>query len=330
MVKLAALRLPTMRWPRLSAGRGRLLMLLPWLVEALLVVLLAWALAALLLPQERLPAPQPNAQTIAAAVPVDRERLAATPLFGELPAELPPAMETAAPATLNLRLVGTIVAGNRSAAFLDMGGETRLIRIGETVQPGVSLRGVEVDAIVLDNGGRKERVALAKFGEAAAPAGMPPLPNLPMMSMPGVAPPGAPISPMPMAPESIGMPTSPFAGGAIPSVGAPFARPGNMAVPRNTVASETADMGKLLSQARVLPHFDAGKPDGFMIGEIVPASIYERIGLRNGDVIRKVNGQPVTTPQQAAAMYQALKSAPTISLELVRGGQVQQLNYVIR
>jgi len=101
-------------------------------------------------------------------------------------------------------------------------------------------------------------------------------------------------------------------------------------VDRKHLQNQISDFPKLLSQARVVPHFQGGKPDGFVIGDIVPGSLYGQIGLQNGDIIRKVNGQQVTNAQQAMAMYQALKSASSINLELMRAGQVQRMHYNIR
>ena len=59
-------------------------------------------------------------------------------------------------------------------------------------------------------------------------------------------------------------------------------------------------------------------------------SLYGQVGLKNGDIIRKVNGQQITSAEEAMIMYQALQSATMISVELMRAGKVQQVHYNIR
>jgi len=101
-------------------------------------------------------------------------------------------------------------------------------------------------------------------------------------------------------------------------------------VDRATLQKKISDFPSLMSEARVVPHFLDGKSDGFVITDIVVGSLYQQVGLQNGDVIRKVNGKQVTSAQQAMAMYKALESATSIDLELMRAGQVQQVHYDIR
>jgi general secretion pathway protein C len=69
---------------------------------------------------------------------------------------------------------------------------------------------------------------------------------------------------------------------------------------------------------------------GFRISEIVPGSLYEMIGLQNGDVIQRVNAQDVDDPSKFFQLYQGLRNERNISIDLIRGGQRQTLNYDIR
>ena len=96
------------------------------------------------------------------------------------------------------------------------------------------------------------------------------------------------------------------------------------------VAASTENMNQILTQARALPYMEAGKTVGFRISEIVPGSIYEKIGLQNGDVIQKVNSQDVDDPGKFFQLYQGLKEEKSITIDLMRNGQRQTLNYEIR
>jgi general secretion pathway protein C len=98
---------------------------------------------------------------------------------------------------------------------------------------------------------------------------------------------------------------------------------------REMIAS-TENMSQILTQARALPYMEQGKTVGFRISEIVPGSIYEKIGLLNGDVIQRVNSQEVDDPAKFFQLYQGLRTERNITIDLLRGGQRQTLNYEIR
>lgn len=78
-----------------------------------------------------------------------------------------------------------------------------------------------------------------------------------------------------------------------------------------------------LSQARLVPN----PGGGFMVREIKPGSVYEKLGLRMGDVIRAVNGTPVNNADDAMKFYQQLAELKNVQLEVMRAGQIEQLQY---
>ena len=105
---------------------------------------------------------------------------------------------------------------------------------------------------------------------------------------------------------------------------------GKWMVDQREMLASTENMNQILTQARALPYSEQGKTVGFRISEIVPGSIYEKIGLQNGDVIQRVNAQEVDDPAKFFQLYQGLKTERNISIDLLRGGQRQTLNYEIR
>ncbi len=105
---------------------------------------------------------------------------------------------------------------------------------------------------------------------------------------------------------------------------------GKFMVDQKEVLASTENMSQILTQARALPYQEQGKTVGFRISEIVPGSIYEKIGLQNGDVIQRVNSQDVDDPAKFFQLYQGLRNERSISIDLIRSGQRQTLNYEIR
>lgn len=105
---------------------------------------------------------------------------------------------------------------------------------------------------------------------------------------------------------------------------------GKYLVDQREVLASTENMGQVLTQARALPYMEHGKTVGFKLDEIMPNSIYAKIGLQNGDVIQRVNSQEINDPAKFFQLYQGLRTESAISIDLFRNGQRQTLNYEIR
>ncbi len=105
---------------------------------------------------------------------------------------------------------------------------------------------------------------------------------------------------------------------------------GKWAVDQREVASNTENLNQILTQARALPYMENGKTVGFKINDIMPGSIFEKIGIQNGDVIQKINAQDLDDPGKFFQLYQGLKEEKNITVDLMRAGQRQTLNYEIR
>lgn len=105
----------------------------------------------------------------------------------------------------------------------------------------------------------------------------------------------------------------------------------------NNFTLKRGDLDKLLNnlpeylqQARAVPHAPNGKIEGFIILDIMPGSIFEKLGVQKNDVIKGVNGRPVDSPAKALELYNELKGASNIALDLERGGQTTTLNYNVQ
>jgi len=83
-------------------------------------------------------------------------------------------------------------------------------------------------------------------------------------------------------------------------------------------------------QARIMPHFTDGQADGFTLSAIQPGSFYQRLGLHNGDVVHRVNGRELSSPEQAVMVYQQLQGESDVEVEVTRNGQPTTLHFAIR
>ncbi len=80
---------------------------------------------------------------------------------------------------------------------------------------------------------------------------------------------------------------------------------------------------EFLKQATLAP----SSGGGFLVRQIQSGSLYEKLGLRAGDVIKAVNGQPINTAEDAIKLYQQMSSIGSVQMEIARGGRSEYLYY---
>ncbi len=274
---------------------------LPRWLEYSFVLIAAWLVAGVIVGERvediSMPTSGLGSGEISSSFVVDEGLLHKVHLFGDGTAELAAADKPVAVTVskLKVKLIGTVVAGKKSAAMVLM-GESKMQQvffIDQVMQPNVILRSVEATEITVDNHGNRERISIEEGKEIAS------TPPSTVRAMPG--PRGA------RSREHVGR-----------------------KIDKSNLQKQMRNFSTLMSQARVTPHFTDKKADGFTISEIVKGSLYEEVGLQNGDVIQKVNGESVTSAEQAMRMYRELQSATFIDVEINRGGTVQQISYTIQ
>ena len=104
---------------------------------------------------------------------------------------------------------------------------------------------------------------------------------------------------------------------------------GTWRVKRGLITEQFADLGTLSRQVRVVPHTIQGRASGFRLTRLRPG-LLQRIGLLNGDVLQRVNGLDINSPEEALKAYQAVQSEPTVRLEILRRNSPTTLTYEIR
>jgi len=127
----------------------------------------------------------------------------------------------------------------------------------------------------------------------------------------------------------------PSAGASVPSssgesnggsIGLGFAIPVNLAM---TIADEIIATGSVshayfgLNAAPIPPSAaaQAGVPEGLYVQSVVPGGPAAKAGLRQGDVITKIDGAPATSTVQLQELTLTKKPGDTVPLEYSRNGQ---------
>ncbi len=101
-------------------------------------------------------------------------------------------------------------------------------------------------------------------------------------------------------------------------------------IPQEELRNAFENMNHLLTQVRVVPNFKDGEPDGFKLLSIKRGSLIHQGGLRDGDIIKRVNGIEIDSPEKAFEVYEQVRNEPLITLEIVRGGRGRTFNYEVK
>lgn len=240
---------------------------------------------------------------------LDAERLAKSfdlplpkPASETGPAEVPAKVWNATPARSSVRatLVGTALANPARYSLCQMTNgdtnETLVYAIGDKFM-GTRIYAIEKDRVLIDNDGHNEYI-----DNSAAAA-----PNL------GVFTPPNPGQPGPAQPDNSVRQLS----------------ENQYTLGKSTVNAALTDLSQLATQARIVPSFKNGVANGFKLFSIVPDSLYAKIGIQNGDVIRRINGYEMNSPDKALEIYQKLRDANRIEVEIERRGETIRKSYSI-
>ncbi|MGE5789422.1 MAG: type II secretion system protein N [Syntrophaceae bacterium] len=204
--------------------------------------------------------------------------------------------------TLQLDLYGTIAGEDgKGYAIIEERDKKRqrLYKVGDRVG-GATIVRITRNAVVLRMGDRDQVLKKKEIASAGNSR----------QARPGVAAQQAP----------------PVTPGAAPSPRAP-SRP-----PAGGPPGSATDLAGLLTQARVTPNVTAGSPgktDGVIINEIQPGSLFENVGLVNGDVIQEVNGKTINGVADLVSMYRDLRPGTNVSVKVTRSGRQVVLNHVV-
>ena len=85
-----------------------------------------------------------------------------------------------------------------------------------------------------------------------------------------------------------------------------------------------------MTDARLLPSQKDGRVEGFRASEVKPNGVFSMIGIKNGDVLLRLNDFPMDSPDKALQSFIALKGQNRLKLDIIRDGQAQTFNYDIR
>lgn len=106
--------------------------------------------------------------------------------------------------------------------------------------------------------------------------------------------------------------------------------PSNLTIERSTIEDAMNNMETLMKQVRMRPHFSNGQPDGLLIYGIKENTLFNKMGLKNGDIIMGVDNREINSIDEAMSLYQGLRQASNTSIKLKRRGKIKEINYNVQ
>jgi general secretion pathway protein C len=206
---------------------------------------------------------------------------------------------------LRVKLLGTLVSGDKYWSFASV--QDMVTQRSQTYMVSDHIQSAEVidiqrERVIILNNGRKEFID----NQPGDGSGAPP---------PVMAPP--PVAAAPAPNNGLG-------------TGIRATSENEYEVPRNEIDKTLANLNEVAMQARIVPAFKDGQAQGFKLFSIRPDSIYSKIGVQNGDVIRRINGFDLNSPEKALEVYSKLKEASRIEIEIERNGAPIRKTYNVR
>ena len=221
----------------------------------------------------------------------------ATPPDATLPE--PDRGSSAGPArtSLQIKLLGTLLGATATwsfAAVLDPARQKNMmVRVGDRVQ-GFQVVEIHRDRLVLQRDGRREIVTTDTVAEQLRPNGSP-------------APSDRPV------------------GSGIRSLDE-----NHYEASRAEMDDALGRLEEIVNQARILPAFRDGHAEGFRFFSVRPDSVYSKLGIASGVVVRRINGFELNGPENALEVLTRIKTASWIEVDIDRGGASVRKSLAIR
>ncbi len=205
----------------------------------------------------------------------------------------PVVRETRAPTTTtsrsNLKLFGTVDGGDNPLALIESGGKVKIFGIGDDIPGGGELLSVSRNEAIVGNADGSQSKLTIVKPEIAATGT-----------------------------------TRTATGTGIRSLG------GNRwSVARTEVEKARSNLNQLLKSARMEPNIVNGRTEGFVVKMVRPKSLLAQLGIRRGDTVTRVNGVELNSPEKALQIFQQLREAKRLSVDLKRGNKNLTFDYEV-
>lgn len=228
---------------------------------------------------------------------------------------VPPENQTAVPTTLDIKLISTVAAGDgrneQSSCVIQSNKNIDVYRVNDVngFAPKTKIVRIMPKRVEFLNDNNLEYVDLIDFAKGMDP---------------NAKPEKAPTSLQKTA-RKIENPEEDAGDDSDTKI----QREGNhFTIAKAEVDKALSDLNMIYTEIRAVPYFKNGKADGFKLINVKAGSLFEKLGLKRGDVLKSINGT-VLDIQSGLKTFNDLKNESNFTLEVERRGVEQTFSYQI-
>ena len=193
-----------------------------------------------------------------------------------------------------IRLKGVFAVDGKtlSAAVLNMGGRDQAVRMGQALSADVTLAEVHPDHVIISRGGIRERIDIDRFDSRTKNA--------------TATTSGPPVTQFRLNVASTGS---------------------------NAYALSRQELNSVLQDPRQMAftgRIGAAASGGVRVEDAPSGSLLDKLGIKTGDIITGINGQPINSQGDLVRLYQQFGTLASIRAEVRRGGAPVMLSYTIQ
>jgi len=100
-------------------------------------------------------------------------------------------------------------------------------------------------------------------------------------------------------------------------------------IPRDLLSSYTTDVEKIWKSIGIGEHRSGGKLDGFVVNYIKKGSVFEKIGLKRGDILKSINGEDLDGYNVAFKVFRDINEIDELTITVLRDNKLVELEYEI-
>jgi general secretion pathway protein C len=101
-------------------------------------------------------------------------------------------------------------------------------------------------------------------------------------------------------------------------------------IERSAVDQILEKQSSLFRRVKLRPVKEGDKVTGLRVSRIRRGSLFETLGMKNGDELRTINGFDLTNPQRALEAYGRLRTAKKLKLSVNRNGSPVTIEFNIQ
>lgn len=202
--------------------------------------------------------------------------------------------EPSSPAMPDIKLAGTISGALKHgyAVLIDSNGMQSMFRTGESVFGKGDLVSVEKNSVLIRTGGKLVKIPMTDLTIRDATE-------------------ASRIAPNPSG----------------------FIRPagkGEYILDQKALQFALDHPNQIMMDAKLIPNMINNRQEGFVLHSVRDDGLYSRLGMRNGDVLLRINGSDISKPENALQAFMTLKGLDKVQFDMIRDGNKMTLSYLIR